>query len=164
MILPVETFADVVGFLKYYDLGGLKLTNKLLSSVAQKCAGAIRLFDFSDFEFYVFDTWITVYRLKSDGDTSWVCVLKLNSEKNLAEFISDAFRNCTIGRLILGVRHEHVVNAFKFVPETVVVAGILDLRFGFLEKEQEFYEFVGSFRRLKVCAIQGCLVPRDRHP
>ncbi|KAH7704075.1 hypothetical protein AAVH_28744 [Aphelenchoides avenae] len=147
MILPAETFSDVVSFLEYYDLGGLKLANKMCSSVAQQCADATRLFDFSDLELYVFDSWISVYRLNADGSTSWVCELRLNSEDDLAEFISDAFRNCTVGRLILCSRHERVVKAIKLTAKTVVVAGMLDLRAGFFE--QELYEFVGSFRRVK---------------
>ena len=43
-MLPAESLADAVSFFGYYDLGGLKLTNKLFSSVANRCADAIRLF------------------------------------------------------------------------------------------------------------------------
>lgn len=39
-MLPIETVADVVSFLGYYDLGGLKLDSKLFSVVASKTRAA----------------------------------------------------------------------------------------------------------------------------
>lgn len=70
-MLPVETFVEIASFLGYYDLGGLKLTNTLFSSVAKQCADAIRLFDFSGFFFIVLESRIDVYRpLYLNGTTA----------------------------------------------------------------------------------------------
>lgn len=96
-MLPAESLADVVSFLAYYDLGGVKLTSKRFSAVANQCADAIRLFDFSDLAFDVLYSWIDVYRDDESGTRH--VRLKLNSAKYLAEFISEAFRDCTVGRL-----------------------------------------------------------------
>lgn len=151
-MLPTEAFADVVSFLGYYDLGGLKLTSKPLSAITNRCAAAIRLFDFTDFAFCAYDRGVDVYRLETDGRRSWICHLELSSEKSYAEFIAEAFRNCTVGRFYLLTRHEHVLNAIRAVAETVTVADKLYFPVGFFESTQDLIEFVDSFRRVKVWA------------
>ncbi|KAH7697239.1 hypothetical protein AAVH_35679 [Aphelenchoides avenae] len=158
-MLPAETLADVVGFLGYYDLGGVKLANKTLSSVANQCADAIRLFDFSDFSFYIihlgpnvpFEDYIQVYRLDSDGyDWPLVCQLGFTSEESLSEFISEAFRNCTLGRLVLRRRLEHILPAISSASHTINVVDNLYVVLDCFENGQELLEFVASFPRVKV--------------
>lgn len=100
-MLSVESFAEVASFLAYYDLDGRKLTSRLLSAVAEECADEIRLFDFTNFKFYIRESWINVYRIEPEDRLSWVCRLELTSEENLAEFIAEAFRNCIVGRLVM---------------------------------------------------------------
>lgn len=65
-MLPVETLAEVVDFLGYYDLDGVKFANRLFSAVAQQCADVTHVFDFSEFAFAILDTSITVYRLDAN--------------------------------------------------------------------------------------------------
>jgi hypothetical protein len=145
-MLPVEAFADVVSFLGYYDLGGLKLASTLLSAVANKCADAIRLFDFSNFAFYIFDIWISIFRLEPG---SWVCTLELSSEENLAEFIFEAFRNCDVGLFALMRPREHLLDATKAVASKISVVR-LHATADFTENLQEFFAFIDSFRQVKV--------------
>lgn len=157
-MLPVEAFVDVVSFLGYYDLGGLSLASKRLSDIANRCADATRLFDFSDFAFFVDDDGIDVCRLDAHGDDGpWVCQLEFSREDDVTEFISDAFRNCTVGRFFPGTRRERYGNAIILIAKTVVVADTLDLLVELNENEQRLYEFVDSFRRVKVCALEHAL-------
>lgn len=155
-MLPVEAFSDVVSFLEYYDLCGLKLTNKLLFAVANKCADAIRLYDFSDLEFHVHDDFIDVYPLDLSPAFIWgypnsalVCRHQLTNENKFAEFISEAFRNCTIGRLRLMTRRRIVRNAIRAVANTITVA---DFQFvhGLNDDMQQLIELIDSFRRVQV--------------
>lgn len=110
----------MVSFLGYYDLGGLELTSKLFSSVAQMCAGTSRLFDFSGFSFDIYDSTVCVCRLERFLPD--VCDLELDSDEGLAEFICEAFRNCTVGRLALRQPQKHVLHAFSVVAHTVTTA------------------------------------------
>ncbi|KAH7669943.1 hypothetical protein AAVH_42835, partial [Aphelenchoides avenae] len=146
-MLPAETFADVVSFLGYYDLGGLKLANKLFSARAQQCADAIRLFDFSDFEFEINDRFTVVERLEPEGSSHEVCTLEHASVESFAEFVAEAFRNCAVGRLTLVTRPKHVLNALRSVADTVTVAGTLDIHRCF--NAQELIECADSFRQVK---------------
>lgn len=80
-MLATEALADAVGFLGYYDLGGLKLTNRLFSDVADRCADGIRFFDFSNFGFIIRDSLVNVFRLTSNGHYgSLVCQVKVPGE------------------------------------------------------------------------------------
>ncbi|KAH7700252.1 hypothetical protein AAVH_32629, partial [Aphelenchoides avenae] len=144
-MLPTETFADVVSFVGYYDLGGLKLANKLSADVTKQCAGAIRVFDFSGFAFYIIDSFIDMYRLDSGRS---ICRLELVSEEDLAAFVSDAFRNCTIGRIAFLANCKHASKAIKVVANTTVVAR-LDVPIYYFEELQELLEFLDCFRRME---------------
>lgn len=125
-MLPIETFADVISFLGYYDLGGLKLANKPFSDVANQCADRIRLFDFSNFGFNIYDSGIDILWIDSDGEDGLpVCWLDLTSKEGLAGFISAAFRNCTLGRLAVmgdllsGRRRRHVLRASQILASQI---------------------------------------------
>lgn len=155
-MLPAEALADVASFLGYYDLGGLKFANKTLSAVASKCAGAIRVFDFSGYVFFVQDSDVNVHELDTDGDAGdWVCELELATERDLADFVSAAFRNCTVGRLVLMSNRDRVQTAIKGVANTVVIACTLEVAVGSFENTHDFFEFVESFRGIKVWSRAG---------
>ncbi|KAH7715185.1 hypothetical protein AAVH_17405, partial [Aphelenchoides avenae] len=146
-MLPVETFSDVVSFFGYYDLGGLKLANKMFSTVAKQCAETIRVFDFSDFTYYMYDGWVSVYQLDAYGDDGpWVCMLQFENEESFAEFVSEAFRNCTVGRFEFRTRLQLVLQAIKAVASTVHI-NILDVAVGQFQNAQELLALVDSFRR-----------------
>lgn len=150
-MLPSETLNDVVSFLGYYDLGGLKFTSKPFSAVANKCADAIRVFDFSEFAFLFQGSDIHVCQLDEDGDFGdWVCHLELATDASLADFIAKAFRNCTVGRIVLDESAEQVRNAIKEVANTIFVASTLDVTVRAFGNVQAFFEFIESLRGLKV--------------
>ncbi|KAH7725642.1 hypothetical protein AAVH_06824 [Aphelenchoides avenae] len=152
-MLPVETFGDVASFLAYYDLAGLKLATKLLSSLANKCADAIRLLDFSDFKLHIYDRWVTVYRFHSNSSTSdSVCNLGLKNKKDMADFIREAFRNCIIRRLVLLTDRELVLNALKAVADVVAVAELRVSSKSFKDV-QWLIDIAGTFRGVKVLSI-----------
>lgn len=153
-MLPIETFTDVVGFLRYFDLGGLKLAAKSLNTIADRCADAIRLYDFSNFTFQIYDGWIIVYRHESDGSALWVCQLELDNEEAMAEFISEAFRNCVVGQFYLGTRRGYVLDAINLVTNTVAIVDSLCLPKKFLESKKMFYDFIDSFHHVKVCLLE----------
>ncbi|KAH7715198.1 hypothetical protein AAVH_17418 [Aphelenchoides avenae] len=148
-MLPTEALADVVSFFGYYELGGLKLTNKQYSTVAHKCAMAVRLFDFSDLRFSIYCSSIEVCREDEPKHRSRRVNLEITSEKYLTEFISEAFRNCIVGRLYLNGHCAHAMNALKAVANTIIVADTLELYFGTFGNVQELLGFVDIFRRVK---------------
>lgn len=150
-MMPIEVFADVASFFAYNDLEGLMLASKLLSAVAKRCVDKLRLFDFSCFGFYIHDAGINVYRLHANGDYGpLVCSLELTSEENMTEFISEAFRNCTVGRFLLRTHHKHVQHAIQVVASTTTVAGTLFVSRWSFENVQGLFEFVDAFRCVKV--------------
>ncbi|KAH7715188.1 hypothetical protein AAVH_17408 [Aphelenchoides avenae] len=149
-MVPLETFVDVVSFLRYYDLGGLKLANKMLKAVADECADAIRLFDFSDTAFFLRDSRIVVYRLTPNGCFGpLICQLELSSEDELAEFVSEAFPNCTVGRFAWIGHSQRVLQAIRDVAKTVAVDSLVVMVDHF-EDFRELVEYVDGFRRVKV--------------
>lgn len=148
-MLPIETFADVICYLEYYDLGGLKLANKLLSDVANQCADAIRIFDFSEFSFILGDTCINVWRDQSDRCSSLVCQLQFANEINLTQFISEAFRNSIIRRLGLMGKHHGAMRAIKVIAKTIVATD-MQVIFKDPESAQELFEFLDALRRFEV--------------
>lgn len=76
--------------------------------------------------------------------------MEFSHKNNLVEFVSDAFRNCTISRLVLGRRHEDLLDVIELVGKTVVIAGTLDLFVGLFDNGQDLLEFIDGFRRVKV--------------
>ncbi|KAH7715196.1 hypothetical protein AAVH_17416 [Aphelenchoides avenae] len=157
-MLPVETFAEVVSFLGYYDLGGIKLASKVSSAAANRCAGAIRVFDFSDFSFIIRNSWIAVYRydaLERRTWITWICTIEFASEVALAEFVSEAFRNCTVGSIEMLAHRKHAVNAVVFIAKVTAVAGTLALPDDYFEKKQNRLYFVDGFRRVDRCITLG---------
>lgn len=149
-MLPIEAFADVASFLEYYELGGLKLADGLTSAVADQCASAIRVFDFSEFAFYMWANCIYVTRLRSDGYVSVVCDIGLTSNTDMAEFVSEAFRNCIVGRFgFKNWRCDHILNAIEDVAKTIIVDESLDVT-GRFENMHDLERYVGSYRLVKV--------------
>lgn len=150
-MLPAETLADVVYCLGSFDLVGLKMANKLFSALANQRAQAIRFSNFSDFEFYIFGSRIHVWLLESGARRHQVCRLTLTSENNLADFISEAFRNCIIDRLTVERPPNHVLNAIGAVANSTIV-GYFHVTFGLSENMgvQELFDFVDNFCGVKV--------------
>ncbi|KAH7712053.1 hypothetical protein AAVH_20608 [Aphelenchoides avenae] len=148
-MVPLETFADIAFFLGYYDLVGLKLANQMLKALADKCADAIRLFDFSDTAFFLRDSRIIVYRLTSTGCFGpLICQLELGSEDELAVFVSEAFRNCTVGRFAWIGHSQRVLQATRDVAKTIAVDSLVVMVDHF-EDFRELEGYVDDFRRVK---------------
>lgn len=157
-MLPIEAFASVISFLHYYDIDGLKFTNKLCFDAANQCAQRIRLFDFSELAFYVYDNLVEVRRVEPDGRSQRGVQLNLASEPNLAVFITEAFRNCAVGRLYVNSRRELVLNALKDVAKTVTVTFLYFTEeiSENAETVEEIVEFVGRF-------AESRYQPRERY-
>lgn len=151
-MLPAESFADSISFLGYYDLGGLKLANRQCAAVANQCADAIRLFDFSDFAFFIENNGIFVLQ-QGFGFVSdlLVCRLELNRGKDMCDFISDAFRNCTVGQFILSSIHRQVLRAISVVAQTVPIERALVVTVECADNVLDAVKLAGAFRRLEVC-------------
>lgn len=170
-MLPTETFVDVVSFLGFYDLGGLKLAANMPSALAEQCAKGIRLFDFSDLSFHLYDSRMDVCQVGSGGELSPpICSFDLSEEENLSEFVSEAFRNCIVGRLVLLNSCQEVLTALSAVADTIDVDKMLVSAECF-RAFHELVQFLDSLRRVQVrvakwviCLARGVLNkgPRTR--
>lgn len=119
------------------------------SAVATQCADAIRLFDFTDLSFFLRDSRIIVYRLTSTGCFGpLICQLELGSEDELAVFVSEAFRNCTVGRFAWIGHSQRVLQATRDVAKTIAVDSLVVMVDHF-EDFRELEGYADSFRRLK---------------
>ncbi|KAH7705861.1 hypothetical protein AAVH_26932 [Aphelenchoides avenae] len=67
----------------------------------------------------------------------------------MAEFIAEAFRNCTVDLFELATRRELILPAIKAVANTITVAH-LNVKDQFIDRAQELPAFVESFRRVEV--------------
>lgn len=101
-MLPVESFTDALSFLGYWDLIGLKLTSKLCSDLAHRCAGEIRIFDLSNVGCVVYVDHVTAFPIPYALGSA--CHLDFPDADAAIEFISEAFRNCILGGLDGGRR------------------------------------------------------------
>ncbi|KAH7715207.1 hypothetical protein AAVH_17428 [Aphelenchoides avenae] len=119
------------------------------SAVATQCADAIRLFDFTDLSFFLRDSRIIVYRLTPNGCFGpLICQLELGSENELAEFVSEAFRNCSVGRFAWIGHSQHVLQAIREVAKSVSVDSLVVMVDHF-EDFRELEGYVDDFRRVK---------------
>lgn len=88
-MLPTHVFADVVGCLPLYDLDALLLTDARCSDVAQLAASEIRVFDFSQFQFDVYNNDIVVSKMADGKALDEVITLEFLDDADLADFIPD---------------------------------------------------------------------------
>lgn len=76
-MLPIHVFEDAVGFLHVYDLDALLLTDARCSDLAHSAASMIRVFDFSEFRFNVYNSEVDVFNVEAN---KWAAVLRLVKE------------------------------------------------------------------------------------
>ncbi|KAH7715390.1 hypothetical protein AAVH_17224 [Aphelenchoides avenae] len=67
----------------------------------------------------------------------------------MAEFVSEAFRNCIVGRFgFKNWRCDHILNAIEDVAKTIIVDESLDVT-GRFENMHDLERYVGSYRLVK---------------
>lgn len=116
MMLPTEAFADVVAFLRVFDLRALVVTNSLCSLLAAKTSNLIRWEQFPGLLFHVENRRIEIYRRAGappDGalfQLSFMAQLKFTKENDMFQFVADSFPNCILGKLaIFGISSERLI-------------------------------------------------------
>lgn len=143
-MLPAEAFADVVAFLRLFDLSSLAITSAMCSTLAVKASGSIRWEDFSGLQFLIGDNllevtrsqslhvcmngWAVVWRgYNNDEDAAFdresVATLALKNEIEMAEFVETAFSNCIVGNIFCF--QSKFMDAFGPVADSVVITGAL---------------------------------------
>lgn len=147
-MLPTHVFADVVGYLHFYDLDALLLTDAICSDLTQSAASKIRTFDFSDYTFVFCTAEVHVYNLTDDDVEHWETALKFLDATDLISFIPVALRKYTLGWL--APFYEVPSDAMRQVTHTVVVKDTLYLSAKAFATAHALVEFVTSFRSVQV--------------
>lgn len=140
-MLPTETFAEIVAFLRLFDLGAFVVANAMCSSLAIKASAAIRWEEFPDLRFYISDQLIEITRLsQNDEDGSYdpqhVATLTFRRVKETIKFIAIAFLNCIFEDVsISGSASKRLLSAFGRVANSVIIKGVF-LAFGMHESRR----------------------------
>lgn len=153
-MLPVESITDVVALFQHFDLDALLLSNKQLSGIAHQAAGKIRVFELSEFSFYVYSyDGINVLNVLGDKPARFVLSEQLGNDVDMNTFVSEAFRHCIVGDLAVLSSEGGVFSAIKEAASTVIVTGTLRLDLPQSATAQEVVDFVDTFHRVKVSAF-----------
>ncbi|KAH7707922.1 hypothetical protein AAVH_24840 [Aphelenchoides avenae] len=134
-MLTVETFAEVVAFLRLFDLNALVVTNALCSSLAAKTSTVLRREEFPGLLFEIWNKVINVFRCfdtRNDKYGSFrlqfVAGLSFPTANDMIEFIDAAFPRCIFEHVtIYWSADKHVLDTIARVADCVVVNGILHL-------------------------------------
>lgn len=145
-MLPTHVFADAVQFLDLRDLDALLLTDARCSDLAHSAASKIRVFDFSDFEFYVYQNEMHIHEHTAGPIGT---ILEFADDTELVDFIPAALRNCLLKNLTLWNQRSSA--ALKEVVHTVGVKGTLLLCASAFLEVPELVKFAVSFRSVKIC-------------
>lgn len=127
-MLPTETFAEAIAFLRLFDLGALVVTNALYSSLAVKASTHFRCEEFSGLLFYVWNRSIEVFRLTNDASLSWkfVTAMTFSTVDDTAEFVVAAFPNCIFEHVsISNFLSVHLLDAIGRIADSVIIKGVL---------------------------------------
>lgn len=147
-MLPTHVFADVVRCLPLYDLDALFLTDARCSDVAHLAATEIRVFDFSGFQFDMYNNDVVVSKMADGKALAEGMTLEFLDDADLADFIPAALRNCILGNL--GLIHNSCFDAMSKVAQTVVVKDTLVLFASMFVSVHALVELVARFRSVKV--------------
>lgn len=71
-MLPPETFAEIVAFLRLFDLDALAVTNASCSTLAVKASTALRWEEFPDLRFYISSQLLEITRLNLKDDDGFI--------------------------------------------------------------------------------------------
>ncbi|KAH7695059.1 hypothetical protein AAVH_37887, partial [Aphelenchoides avenae] len=134
-MLTVEAFAEVVAFLRLFDLNALVVTNALCSSLATKASTVLRREEFPGLLFEIWNKAINVYRYfdtRNDRYGSFrlqfVAGLTFRTANDMIEFIDAAFPRCIFEHVtIYWSADKHVLDAAARVADCVIVKGVLHL-------------------------------------
>ncbi|KAH7707648.1 hypothetical protein AAVH_25114 [Aphelenchoides avenae] len=144
-MLPNHVFADVVGYLRLYDLDALLLTDARCSGIAHSAASQIRVFDFSEFRFDLYNSSIVIYKLAQAAPNS--ITLNFLNATDLVHFIPAALRNCVLGGLTAYVKGSF--DATTEVADTIIIKGTLTLDAPRFANAQVLVECVVSLRSVQ---------------
>lgn len=150
-MLPTEAFAEVVGFLRLFDLSALVVTNSMCSSLGIKASTFIRWEEFPGLRFLVRDGAIKVLRslADEDGERWWhtVALLIFANENDTTDFIAAAFPNCIFEKV--DILSMDILDGVGRVADSIIVTEYL----GFSTTRicsDDVLSFVRKFRRVKV--------------
>lgn len=156
-MLPTEVFAEVVAFLRLFDMSALVVTNAPCSSLALNAASGIRCEEFPDLDFYVSDHMIYVCRVHQvhisnqcmERRLKYVAFLDFQNESTMAEFIAAAFPNCVfMGVGLQRGASKQTLDAVGRVAGSVIVTEALG-HYRDMSADDSI-SLVRKFRRLKV--------------
>ncbi|KAH7729749.1 hypothetical protein AAVH_02223 [Aphelenchoides avenae] len=175
-MLPAHVFTDIVGFMHFYDLDALLLTNARCSQLAQAATVQIRVFDFSEFHFTLTEDKITAENLTlyipygsvsipCDEDGTATPKLRFNDTAELVQFIPYALRNCVLHSMTLttGVTRlpaRVVAQAIKEVAHTITIGDSLTVEARGFATLEHLVNFAASFRRH--VTVEGVFAANER--
>lgn len=81
----------------------LFLTDVRCSDLARIAASKLRVLNFSEYEFVVYDAKVDIYKVSAGVGA--VTTLNFLNSADLADFVPAALRNCVFGKLALCYKH-----------------------------------------------------------
>ncbi|KAH7729746.1 hypothetical protein AAVH_02220 [Aphelenchoides avenae] len=168
-MLPDHVFADVVGFLHFYDLDALLMTDTRRTALAHYATANIRVFDYSKFDFTLTEDKIVAENLTNYNplvttffgpyaDTR--TTLTFNSTAELLQFVTSALRNCVLHSMTLTTGATRpptwaVAQAIKEVARTIVINFSLFIDARGFPTLKDVVDFAASFRSVRNVFIRG---------
>ncbi|KAH7706315.1 hypothetical protein AAVH_26458 [Aphelenchoides avenae] len=147
-MLPTEAFAEVVAFLRLFDLSDLAVSNALCSTLAVKASTSIRWEEFPGLNFRITNEQIAVIRRSVSQNMSYGKLLTFEDETATAEFIAAAFPNCIFDNVeILRSTSKPIIDAIGRIADSVIVNGTLCPYISM--SPGETLEVIRKFRKVK---------------
>ncbi|KAH7709932.1 hypothetical protein AAVH_22797 [Aphelenchoides avenae] len=144
-MLPAQTFADAVAFLRLFDLSPLLVANALCSSLAVEASARIRWEEFPDLAFYVMDRGIAVGKpegcLPFAGGTLDVVFMLFPTDTEMIDFLAAALPNCIFKDLEIACDNERLLDAIRGAADSVIA-----LRLRAEVTEEEVPEIANFYR------------------
>lgn len=145
-MLPTEAFADVVAFLRLFDLSALVVTNALCSTLVVKASTRIRWEEFLGIRVCIENRWIRISRC---SDRKHLVSLNFSTETANAEFVAAAFPNCILEDvIIMSTSCEPLFDAIYRVADSFMIKGTLQLPA--LTSPEDSLDLVRKLRDVKV--------------
>lgn len=171
-MLPTETFAEVVGFLRLSDLSALVVTNAHCSTLSLGASSGIRWEELTGLRFYITKQRIQIFSdfvRDADGSfhTQLVTYFTFPNETDTAEFVVAAFPNCVFETMVIAsFLSKPLLDAIGEVADSVIIKGALHLSGSvarWSEYSRDVFEVARKFRNAKVSFVQGSLgIPVER--
>lgn len=144
-MLALEICAEVLAFLRLYDLVPMLTASRSCSLLAQSCMQNIRHWSYPGLYFCVISSWIYMFNC----DTAMSFDLHFESANELADFVRTAFRNCVFDYLSMNY-HQISSHAIEDVADGIIITKSLELSVEGLDCSRHIIDFIGRFRRIQV--------------